>query len=254
MGKPTAPQLLAKRLRDVEEPEPGLPAERAVHRMRVAARRLRAALRVLGLRELDPAAKPLQDALGDVRDLQLQIAWLEKRDAALARRRASLLRKAERKLQQTLRAWHGKGLPRLLGAAGKLGHGAQPGGRRVPKLLRKRLKRFEERLDAALQSPGPRSAHRLRIAAKQVRYLFELAEDELPRVAKPLLKELKPLQDALGELHDADARMHLLRRARREALLRAEEKSRLRLMRDVAVALQRWKSEKIARKARRRLG
>jgi CHAD domain-containing protein len=41
--------------------------------MRVAARRLRAALRLLRLREFDRAVKKLQDALGDVRDLQLQI-------------------------------------------------------------------------------------------------------------------------------------------------------------------------------------
>jgi len=98
-------RILAARLRDLERAEAGLPAPDPVHDMRVAARRLRAALRLLRLREFDRAVKKLQDALGDVRDLQLQIAWLKGRDAVLLRRHAPLLGKVERALQSALQEW-----------------------------------------------------------------------------------------------------------------------------------------------------
>lgn len=85
MPKPT--RTLAALLRNLERHEDGLPGVDPVHDMRVATRRLRAALRLLGLRELDP---PVKNALGVVRDLQLQIAWFKGRDAALYRSRTGL--------------------------------------------------------------------------------------------------------------------------------------------------------------------
>src|SRR6266852_9522335 len=113
-------RILAAPLRDLERAEPGVPAPDSVHDMRVASRLLRAALRLLRLDELDPPVKKLQDALGDVRDLQLQIAWFEGRDAALRRRHEALLSKAERALRLALREWHENALPRLLKALEKL--------------------------------------------------------------------------------------------------------------------------------------
>jgi CHAD domain-containing protein len=73
--KPT--RTLATLLRNLERHEAGLPGVDPVHDMRVATRRLRAALRLLRMRELDPPVKKLQDALGGVRDLQLQIVWFK---------------------------------------------------------------------------------------------------------------------------------------------------------------------------------
>ena len=84
-------RLLLDQVTALERYEAVVPKKDAVHEMRVAARRLRAALRVLQLRELDPKVKALQDALGEVRDLQLQIDWLQGRDAALGRSRACAL-------------------------------------------------------------------------------------------------------------------------------------------------------------------
>src|SRR5258708_19947575 len=72
--------LLEARLLDVRLYEPQLAEggapEKPVHDMRVALRRLRAALRLFRLHELDGPVKALQDALAAVRDLRLQIAWL----------------------------------------------------------------------------------------------------------------------------------------------------------------------------------
>jgi hypothetical protein len=65
-------RILAARLSDVMRWEEVVPALGPTHAMRVASRRLRVALRLLGLRELDGPVKELQDALGELRDLQLQ--------------------------------------------------------------------------------------------------------------------------------------------------------------------------------------
>ena len=253
MGKPTGPRLLAKRLREVEVPEPGLPEPGPVHDMRVAARRLRAALRLLQLRELEPSVKELQDALGAVRDLQLQQAWLKKRDPALARRRAALLLKAERSLEAVLRRWHAQILPDLVEAAAKRPH-LKPGGARVRKLLRKQLGKLDRRLDAALKERGLGTAHRVRVSVKQVRYLFELVEKSLPKPAALLLRELKALQDVLGELRDADVRAQILQRSGRGPLARRQLEERARLFRKAEARLRRFKARHYVRKAARLLG
>ena len=247
MSKPT--RILAARLRDLERAEAGLPAPDPVHDMRVAARRLRASLRLLRLRQLEREVKKLQDALGEVRDLQLQIAWLEGRDRTLLRGRAALLGKAERALQSALREWHAKTLPRLLDAAARA---PNPSGRRTRQMLRKRLRRFEERLEAALSRPAPAALHRVRISVKQLRYLFELTRGDFRKPAKLLLAELPPLQYALGELHDLDARLGLLRR--NPDLFREQKEDRARLAKIVHAGLKHWEELRIAARARRMLG
>lgn len=247
------PRILTARLRDVEQYEAGLPAEDPVHDMRVAARRLRAALRLLRLRELDPPVKELQDALGDVRDLQLQVAWLRERDQKLAQRREALLQKAMRALEGALAKWRGQTLPRLLEAAGRTKFRGKLSGGKVRALLRRRLERFEERLEAALEKPTPLPMHRVRISVKQLRYLFELVQRALPKAAGLLLTELPPLQEALGELHDVDVRVDLLRRHRRAALLREQEDAREKLAKIVGAELQRWKDQRTADRTRQLL-
>ncbi len=52
--------------------------------------------------------------------------------------------------------------------------------------------------------------HRLRIAAKGLRYTFEFFEDVLGDNAKIMIKEFKGLQDHLGDLHDAVVAIDLL--------------------------------------------
>lgn len=243
------PRILAARLRDIESAEPGVPGPEAVHDMRVATRRLRAALRLLRLDELDTPVKKLQDALGDVRDLQLQIAWFDGRDAGLKRRRQALLRKAEGALQSALSGWHAKTLPALLKAVAKP---PKVSTRKTGKILRKRVRRFEERLKTALDHPSPIAFHRVRISVKQVRYLFELSRRAFPKAAKLLLAELPPLQYALGEIHDLDARYPLLRR--RPDLLREHKEDRARLEKIVLAQMEHWDDLRIAPRARRMLG
>lgn len=243
------PRILTARLRDLERQQPALPEEEAVHDARVAVRRLRAALRLLDLRELDAPVKELQDALGRVRDLQLQIGWLAGRDDGLAAGRARLLRHAQGALDQALARWRRKTLPLLLEAAAGKFRG-KLGGKSVRATLRSRLARLEERLGPALERPTPPRMHAVRRSVKQIRYLFELGQPAFPSLSKGLLADLAPLQQALGELHDVDVRIGLLEDG---PLLREQKEERARLAALVTAELSRWKDGKIAPRARRRL-
>lgn len=56
-----------------------------------------------------------------------------------------------------------------------------------------------------------RELHNMRIAAKRLRYTFEVFEDVLPNQSKPIVEELVKIQDELGILHDTDVMIALLR-------------------------------------------
>jgi hypothetical protein len=56
-----------------------------------------------------------------------------------------------------------------------------------------------------------RELHNLRIAAKRLRYTLEIFADFLPGECKAIVKELEQLQDELGQLHDSDVKIALLR-------------------------------------------
>jgi len=53
--------------------------------------------------------------------------------------------------------------------------------------------------------------HNMRIAAKRLRYTFEVFEDVLPVASKAVLKELVQIQEELGNFHDSDVMIALLR-------------------------------------------
>ena len=74
--------------------------------------------------------------------------------------------------------------------------------------------RAQEVLDhaAAAQDPSQVEAlHDLRIAAKRLRYLLELTGPPAP------VKQLKRLQDVLGDIHDCDVQLPQVRALAREA-------------------------------------
>ncbi|HYS07465.1 MAG TPA: CHAD domain-containing protein [Myxococcales bacterium] len=236
-------RLLSTQLSEVEQHEAAVPDRAAVHEMRVAARRLRAALRVLSLRELDPHVKRLQDALGEVRDLQLQVDWLRGRDATLHRSREARLRKAERALERELKRWRSEALPELVQAAGD----SAASSRQVWKMLRKRLDRLEERLERARRQLSPKALHQARIAVKQVRYFLAVAKKSLPKKTVSLENDLKALQATLGELHDVDVRIDMVRR--KPALLRDQREARTRLGKIASAQLDRWHKQQLVARA-----
>jgi CHAD domain-containing protein len=74
--------------------------------------------------------------------------------------------------------------------------------------------RSQEVLDLAAKAQDPvdvKALHDLRIAAKRLRYVLELTGPEAP------VKQLKRLQDLLGEIHDCDVQLPPLRALAREA-------------------------------------
>ena len=70
------------------------------------------------------------------------------------------------------------------------------------------LYQWEHAVDSA---DNTRELHDMRIAAKRLRYTFEVFEDVFPAVSKTIVSELTRVQDELGELHDSDVMIALLR-------------------------------------------
>jgi CHAD domain-containing protein len=105
-----------------------------------------------------------------------------------------------------------------------------------------------KRLRATIVSNDARTAHRLRIALKKLRYVAELCQPAFPDQMSSLLDKLEPLQETLGQLHDADVHLPLVEKylVRADgaaqpgalALLRSEMARREQLASQLAIALQ----------------
>jgi CHAD domain-containing protein len=268
-----AEQLLLARLGDVRRQE--TKAVRldvdAVHDMRVAVRRLRAALQLFrggGRRKLSRALKPLQDALGAVRDAQVQAAWLAGAPGLAAPERATLRAWAERPLAEAgpalareLAAFEDRLAPRLaLDAARERGSG-RLGGVKIGRRVARRLAAFGALSEAARERPAPAPAHELRIAAKKLRYAAELVEPAFPGAAGEVLEALVPLQETLGALHDADVRVERLlvlaargtpvERRAAEKLLVATRRERDARARALVVTLEGFEERRLVERVRR---
>ena len=95
---------------------------------------------------------------------------------------------------------------------------------RIVKVRSKELRSFAPR---ALDPAETVALHDMRIAAKRLRYVFELAEPCFGKSARSRAKQARALQDAIGEVHDCDVLLDLAEgepellaavRARRERL------------------------------------
>ena len=206
----------------------------AVHKMRVAARRLRSGLRVFrplldrewadGLRdELKWAAR----SLGELRELDVLIARLDDRMAALpedavpddpattvlgttreqrddARGRVGVLLSSDRFLDLHERLVAAAAKPPATEAA------EATAGEALPPLVRKAWKRLATRAKAVLddESALPGGApdeewHQARIAAKRARYAGEAVAPVLGADAKAFAEQMEKITEILGEHQDA---------------------------------------------------
>lgn len=218
-----------------------------VHQMRVATRRLRAALRLfrplLPPEVEDTLVPPLRDLmrqLGQARDLDVLMSEIvtpvtlaipdEPRLTDLASAITNRQYAARNTIRQVLRqAAHG----RLMLEAGRLLHGQSIALAAAAKddseslvafadrRLRRLLRRISELVDA-VQVDYPPSLHELRIAIKRLRYALEFFGAMLPgKSGKMVIKRLASLQEDLGQLNDlASAGNLLMICAGREPLLR----------------------------------
>ena len=215
---------------DFDDPE-------GVHDMRVASRRLRSALRdfmpYLSKRHITSSLheiKNVADALGRVRDQDVALLALEKlaekapplvvasinRFAELRRQkrkeaRAALLRTLDPNTLAALRSSFANSLEAAIDPAvrRKSRQGARNGTlvtyRDLARMtILNRLEDLEKLSDSLYHPLSIKPLHRMRIAAKRLRYALELFERCWGQQAALFAKKVAGLQSALGELHDCD--------------------------------------------------
>lgn len=196
----------------------------ALHDFRVSLRRLRSWLRAYRAHLGKSVPKRSRQALKDLatatnagRDAEVQLAWVEQATRGwvadrlpgvawlagrLEERRDQAYRRALRRvgtrfvgLERTLRT-------RLRRA----GDGTERFGHVTASLIQAYAAGLKDRLGEIAGARDETDIHAARIAAKRLRYLLEPLE-RYREEAKPLIEQLRALQDLLGELHD----LHLIR-------------------------------------------
>ncbi len=196
----------------------------AVHRTRVASRRMREALPCLEprlsrpvLRQARRKTRRLTRALGSVRELDVALGILTELEAdhpehraAIDRVRADISRRREVVRQRMLTRLQsikpGKLVHELFSRVGDLnGHQGREAWREV---LARRLARRAGRLMAAIDDAGAvylaDRLHAVRIKVKKLRYALELVEETGAAPTAARVKELKRVQDLLGRLNDRE--------------------------------------------------
>ena len=227
-----------------------------IHDMRVASRRLRSVVRdfspYLRQRKLNhwrDDIKSVADALGAVRDHDVAIMALEKLALEtppevsagieqLANGRRLKRSKARSELEEMLTADALNELQEEFNAA--LEHGLKaPRHRRGKSMERKSADRLSFRqigqeiiaqrlqelrdLSPSLYSPlKTKPLHRMRLAAKSLRYAIELFAPCWNEQLKAFAKEIARLQTSLGELHDCDMWIADLGAALRDETVKSE--------------------------------
>jgi CHAD domain-containing protein len=194
-----------------------------VHQARVSIRRLRSDLRtfrpVLDHAWADALREDLAriaDALGHVRDADVQLGLLQERadslgaDAPAAR---TLLRRLVREraaaraalLEEMRGTAYAELLDRLASAARQPAFSGtaadRPAADVVPDLVRKPWEQLVKGVRALPKDAPPEALHRLRIRAKRARYAAEAAGLLLPEAAEHG-RALAVVTDVLGEYHD----------------------------------------------------
>jgi CHAD domain-containing protein len=199
----------------------------ALHQARVASRRIREALPIIAaqadratLKKLGRRVRDITRLLGPVRELDVRIALLLEVERSTPSHRAAidLVRSrlvAERQAQRErmLGRANAMDLKRLTRKLVQIGVAScSDYGRRaqaaaawrnvlVARTVR-RSKRLREAIDRAGSLYMPDPLHAVRIAAKKLRYVLEVAEEAgIPRVGA-LIRPLKDVQGTLGRLHD----------------------------------------------------
>ena len=208
-----------------------------VHDMRVSSRRLRGALTdfapYLGKHSLNNAVRQrnsLADALGEVRDQDVAIIGLEKLAAkapeeaaaalvAFINRRAAIRNEARRDLRRLLGLGALKHLQRefaeeinfvLEKAKTRKPRAKKPKAAEVTyvemarSIVVERLLELEKLSDGFYHPLKTKPLHKLRIAAKHLRYALELFEQCLGQETAVFARKIAALQTALGDLHDCD--------------------------------------------------
>lgn len=186
-----------------------------VHDLRVALRRCRSMAD--GLMVIDPdsswkemkkAGRTLFRSLGDLRDVQIMMEWVQKlvpEDDAEKQALLTLLAKREQEHKLTaadairafdLRQWRkwSRELPRRAARV-------KPGSLVFKHLALERWTEAHDLHRRAVRNRSQAALHELRIGIKRFRYIVE---NFLPQQHEAWSSDLKELQDLLGDVHDLD--------------------------------------------------
>ena len=203
---------------------------RALHRMRVASRRLREVLPILQLDaevtgKVNRRLRKVTSRLGVVRELDVMLALIDELSAvgrysrpALARVSASLSERRVRARARMLKKVPGRELRRVAAKLDKLLQtlstkeaSVTPRGRAMTArswqwVLEARVARRASGLAEAIDQAGAmylsERLHVVRIAVKKLRYALELSADVAGQKTTPELTQLRRAQEVLGRLHD----------------------------------------------------
>lgn len=197
---------------------------RAVHRARVASRRLREALALLGgprptraWRRVCRDVRTVTRALGPLREADVAAALLEE-DPALAvvasdEDRATLARHRQRRAAAARRQLRPGARRRLVARLRRLEvpDATLPWALLAGIRVRRRAARVRRALRRAGTRPSTTALHAVRIAVKQLRYATELAADLDGHARTDAVATLTTVQDLLGHLHDVEVLAALVR-------------------------------------------
>jgi CHAD domain-containing protein len=194
---------------------------RGVHQTRVASRRLREALPVLtsGVKgaKADKARRKIRKltkALGIVRELDVTVQLLDDLAAkdtlprlALEEVRAHVTKERDERRTVMLKRLEQVNLAKLERRLGSVGEAlAETDSEGWRDALGSRIVKRSKALATAVADAGhmysAEHLHRVRIAAKKLRYAMELAADVGIKAAAAPVRALKRTQETLGRLHD----------------------------------------------------
>jgi len=229
-----------------------------VHDLRVAIRRCRSMADGFLSIDPDPAwkqmkrmAKPLFAALGELRDVQVMMEWVDKLSSPDNPARPILLLELQLRenqlksaAQQELEKFDRKQWLSLNTHLSSRAETIPLGGTVFQLLALERWNDARELHRRALRNRSGTAYHQLRIGIKRLRYTVE---NFLPELHDAWSRDLRDLQDALGEVHDFDVLWALLRSHREiapevrsdwHATLQTERNKRLGLYRERMVGRQ----------------
>jgi triphosphatase len=205
-----------------------------LHGMRVASRRLRAALSLFA-DFLPPSAEKLRGdlrwvahTLGAVRDLDVQLeqldGWLpevpETDRAALLAVRSLLETKRLAARETMLDALDSRRYELFVGRFSRLlrsargrrsGPASLPARAVAPDLIEERFRALRKAAERVEGDSPAAEYHRIRIRGKRLRYALEFLADLYPGRTRPLTKRVVALQDILGLNQDAEVAIERLR-------------------------------------------
>ena len=220
---------------------------KALHKARVASRRIREALPVIAasaqaskVKKLKRRLRDLTQSLGPIRELDVELGLLDKEadSDAVPRSALTMVRREVAARRQALRHDLGENPPigdikKLIKKLEKIGKREEGkgkkdkekrGGKKAAKyeaawrgVLAARLLRRAKDLRASIDAAGPlytpERIHGVRISTKKLRYALEIAQEAGVLGASEVVKALKKHQERLGKLHDFQGLLKHVREA-----------------------------------------